>query len=510
MVLEPDAIRAFAEGLTRVTTCDVARFVMSASLWWTASKWRSRCLCSVFQSGRRSYSKAISDTAVLPKPRLDYNAISESIVYKSHNAFNRKYPLPVGALQSIARTHAEQKELSSQLSMKRHLRSTLGDRIRITKDSAEKQTLLGEAKTMKVEITRLEESLAAVEETLLNLSLQLPNDTHPDAPIGPEDAATILSTHGPPPMPSSAERDHTEVGRALGLFDFESAAVVTGSSWYYLLGEAALLESALTNYAISNRSQTWFQVYIVREDIASRCGFQPRDQQSGNPTSQTYFITDSHPELVLSGTAEIPLAGMFANRIFPENTLPMKVVGLGRAFRAEAGSRGADTRGLYRVHQFTKVELFAVCEDDDSERTMEEFRRCSDGDIEGTGNTSSELGASAFRKYDMEAWMPGRGRWGEISSTSNCTDYQARRLHIRYRRAAAHQSSAIKPPTHGSQSATAFAHTVNGTAAAIPRLILALVENGARFDEEGKVVGLDLPSTLKPYWLAPSAIVRWL
>ncbi|KAI5998002.1 hypothetical protein EDD15DRAFT_2408111 [Pisolithus albus] len=494
---------------------------MSASLRWTASKWRSRCLCSVFQpahrltqksQGRRSYSKAISDTAVLPKPRLDYNAISESIAYKSHNAFNRKYPLPVGALKSIARTHAEQKELSSQLSMKRHLRSTLGDRIRITKDSAEKQTLLGELRPLRQNITRLEESLATVEETLLNLSLQLPNDTHPDAPIGPEDAATILSTHGPPPIPSSAERDHTEVGRALGLFDFESAAVVTGSSWYYLLGEAALLESALTNYAISVALKHGFKFVmtpdIVREDIASRLG---------SPTSQTYFITDSHPELVLSGTAEIPLAGMFANRIFPENTLPMKVVGLGRAFRAEAGSRGADTRGLYRVHQFTKVELFAVCEDDDSERTMEEFRRVQTEILRGLripfrvlDMPTEELGASAFRKYDMEAWMPGRGRWGEISSTSNCTDYQARRLHIRYRRGAAHQPSASKPSTHGLQSVTAFAHTVNGTAAAIPRLILALVENGARFNEEGKVVGLDLPSALKTYWLAPSSIVRWL
>ncbi|KAI6012518.1 hypothetical protein F5J12DRAFT_904692 [Pisolithus orientalis] len=495
---------------------------MSTILRWTVSKWRCRCLCSTFQPGRRSHSKSVSDTAVLPKPRLDYNAISESIVYKSHNAFNRKYPLPVGALQSIARTHAEQKELSSQLSMKRHLRSTMGDRIRMIKDPTEKQFLLGEAKTLKTEITQLEENLAVAEETLLNLALQLPNDTHPDAPIGPEDAATVLSTHGPPPMPASADRDHTEAGRALALFDFESAAIVTGSSWYYLQGEAALLESALTNYAISIALKHGFKFVttpdVVREDIASRCGFQPRDQQSGSSASQTYFIADSHPELVLSGTAEIPLAGMFANKIFPENTLPMKVVGLGRAFRAEAGSRGADTRGLYRVHQFTKVELFAVCEDDDSERIMEEFRRVQTEIFEGLGipfrvldMPTEELGASAFRKYDMEAWMPGRGRWGEISSTSNCTDYQARRLHIRYRRPAAPQASANGPSTHGSsQSATAFAHTLNGTAAAIPRLILALVENGARFNEEGKVVGLDLPGALKPFWLAPSSIVQWV
>ncbi|KAI6047976.1 hypothetical protein EDC04DRAFT_2920853 [Pisolithus marmoratus] len=450
---------------------------MSTSLRWTASKWRSRCLCSALQP-------VVPDTAILPKPRLDYNAISESIV---------KYPLPVGALQSIARTYAEQKELSSQLSMKRHLRSTMGDRIRITKDSAEKQSLLGDAKTLKAEITRLEVNLAATEETLLNLALQLRTIHTLILPLAQRMPPLSYLLMVLSPKPASAERDHTEIGRALGLFDFESAAVITGSSWYYLLGEAALLE-----------------------DIASRCGFQPRDQQSGSPASQTYFIADSHPELVLSGTAEIPLAGMFANKIFPENTLPMKVVGLGRAFRAEAGSRGTDTRGLYRVHQFTKVELFAVCEDDDSERIMEEFRRVQTEIFEGLGipfrvldMPTEELGASAFRKYDMEAWMPGRGRWGEISSTSNCTDYQARRLHIRYRRTAAPQSSASEPSTHASQSATAFAHTLNGTAAAIPRLILALVENGARFNEEGKVVGLDLPNTLKPYWLAPSNIVQW-
>lgn len=484
-------------------------------------QWRRHHLHSVIRPGHRLFSKHIPDTAVLPKPRLDYNAISESVVYKSHNAFNRKYPLPVGALQSIVRTYSEQKELSSQLSMKRHLRSTLGDRIRATKDPAEKQALVGGGKTLKAEISQLEQKLATTEEALLNLALQLPNDTHPDVPLGPEDAATVLSTHGPSPIPASPERDHTEVGRALGLFDFESAAVVTGSSWYYLLAEAALLENALTNYAISIALKHGFRFVttpdVVREDIALRCGFQPRDQQSDSPASQTYFIANSHPELVLSGTAEIPLGGMFANRIFPEHTLPVKVVGLGRAFRAEAGSRGADTRGLYRVHQFSKVELFAVCEEDTSEHLMEEFRQVQTEIFEGLGISfrvldmpTEELGASAFRKYDMEAWMPGRGSWGEISSTSNCTDYQSRRLHIRYRRAASpdpHNGSL----GHGSPSAIAFAHTLNGTAAANPRLILTLVENGVRFDEGGNPIGLDLPIALKPFWLGPSSnILRWV
>lgn len=318
-------------------------------------------------------------SAILPKPRLDYRSISESIIYKSHNAFNRKFPLPVGALQSIAHSYAEQKELSGQLDFKRHTQSVLGDRIRTIKDPMERRDVLSEAKALKAEITLLEEKLAAVEEKLLELALHLPNDTHPEAPIGSEDAAVILSTHGPPVTPPSSERDHVTIGRTLGLFDFEAAAVVTGSSWYYLLKEAALLENALTNYAISIALKHGFQFAmtpdVVRGDVALRCGFQPRDYSSDHPASQTYQIADSSPELVLSGTAEIPLAGMFANKIFAENALPMKVVGLGRSFRAEAGSRGADTRGLYRVHQFSKVELFVVCEEDSSAQFLEEIRK---------------------------------------------------------------------------------------------------------------------------------------
>lgn len=300
------------------------------------------------------------------------------MVYKSHNAYNRNYPLPVGALQSIARIYAEQKELSGRLSSKRHNRSSLGDRIREANDMAQKRAFIEEAKYMKAEIIQLEEKLASNEETLLDLALQLPNDTHPDVPIGSEDAAVVLSTHGPPPLPATSDRDHTAVGRALGLYDFESAGVVTGSSWYYLLEEAALMENALISYAISVARNHGFKFIttpdVIREDIALRCGFQPRDQHSANPALQTYAIAGSRPSLVLSGTSEIPLAGMFANRVFTENTLPAKVVGLGRAFRAEAGSRGADTRGLYRVHQFTKVELFVVCEENASERFMEEMR----------------------------------------------------------------------------------------------------------------------------------------
>ncbi|KAF9225397.1 seryl-tRNA synthetase [Gyrodon lividus] len=482
---------------------------------------------SVFYSeagSKRFFSNnALPSVVILPKPRLDYRAISESVVFKSHNALNRKFPLPVGALQSIAHSYAQQKEISSQLDAKRHARSILGDRIRTITDPVEKQVILTEAKALKAEVTQLEDKLAAIEETLLGLALHLPNDTHPEVPIGPEDAATILSTHGPPPTPPSVDRDHVTLGRVLGLFDFEAGALVTGSSWYYLRGAAAFLENALTNYAISIAQKHGFDFVmtpdVVRADIALRCGFQPRDHNSDSPASQMYHIANSHPELVLSGTAEIPLGGMFANRVFAENTLPAKVVGLGRSFRAEAGARGADTRGLYRVHQFSKVELFIVCEEDASAHYLEDIRQVQTEIFEGLGipfrvldMPTEELGASAYRKYDMEAWMPGRGTWGEISSTSNCTDYQARRLHIRYRRPTpSHLSTSCDSPPGHTQLTIPFAHTLNGTAAAIPRLIVALLENGVHFDIKGKPSGLNLPVTLKPFWLGTSSdLVRWV
>ncbi|KAH9937329.1 seryl-tRNA synthetase [Fomitopsis serialis] len=447
----------------------------------------------------------------LPKPRLDYRGLTENVEFKSHNAFNRKAQLPVGALRNVARLYEEQTKLSQSINAKRHSRSTIGDRIRASASQPElKQSLLEEAKNLKTELADLESTLEDVQSRLLSLALAIPNDTHPDVPIGPESEAKVLSQHGP-------RLDHVSIGRALNLLDLEAGATVTGSSWYYLLNEGALLELALVNYA-SAGDQAWLQPVttpdVVRSDIATRCGFQPRDHDADPPISQICSAgqTRPHPELVL--------AGLFANKILPSTNLPLKVVGLGHAFRAEAGARGADTRGLYRVHQFTKLELFVVCNQESSEETMEQMRRLQVEICEGLGLSfrvldmpTEELGASAYRKYDMEAWMPGRGSWGEISSMSNCTDYQARRLHIRYRPPSPPPSAASSEDAAGHPSPTnVFAHTLNGTAAAVPRLIVALLENGARFDEKGNVIGLDLPVALRPFWVGKDdgTVIRWV
>ena len=268
-----------------------------------------------------------------------------------------------------------------------------------------------EAKAFKAQVGELERQLAEIEDQLYDLASSVPNDTHPDVPIGPENVAVTLSTHGPPPLPASPTRDHVTIGKALGLFDLEAGSQVTGSSWYYLTNEGALLEMALTNYALSIALKHGFSPVItpdvVRTDIARRCGFQPRDHIASQsyhvstvspspPSPPSEHPSHVHPDLVLSGTAEIPLAGLFANKIIPSTTLPQKVVGYGRAFRAEAGARGADTRGLYRVHQFTKIELFVVSKKEESEAMMEEMRKIQVEIFEGLGLT--------FRYLLLQPW----------------------------------------------------------------------------------------------------------
>ncbi|KAH9065763.1 hypothetical protein EDB87DRAFT_1593043 [Lactarius vividus] len=482
----------------------------------------ARCLklSSALDAGicaRRYSTRSANTSTSLPKPRLDYRDISENVVYKSHNAFNRKAPLPIGAIQSIERLYSRKKEVSHLLNTRRHTQAIAGERIRQAgKDQDARHAALQEAKELKSEISQLERDLVLVDDQLFSLALAVPNDTHPFTPLGPESAAVILSSHGPEPMRASPLRDHVTVCRDLGLLNLEAGATVTGSSWYYLLHEAALLEMALTNYGLSIALKHGFTPVItpdvVRSDVAHRCGFQPRDN-ADPPVSQMYHLSGDlsssshpHPELVLSGTAEIPLAGMFANEILPLEALPRKVVGLGRAFRAEAGARGAETRGLYRVHQFTKLELFAVSQAGQSEELMDEMRRVQTEIFTGLGfpfrvldMPTEELGASAYRKFDIEAWMPGRGSWGEISSLSNCTDYQARRLHIRHR-------PAPTPSPSPTSTTLPFAHTLNGTAVAVPRLIVALLENGAIFNDSGQAVGLSLPVALKPFW--PQMYIR--
>ncbi|EEB90509.1 hypothetical protein MPER_11273 [Moniliophthora perniciosa FA553] len=454
----------------------------------------------------------------LPQPRLNYKDIAENSVYKSINALNRKAPLPTDGVESVVRLYKEFRTVKQKLDAKRNERSVIGETIERcakSKDADGKAAALRTAKDLKEAIFELEIAASRIENEMLELALVVPNDTHPSSPLGPETAAVTLDIRGPSSLPADSNRDHATIARKLDLIDFESGSKVTGSSWYYLMNEAAVLEMALTNYALSVAIRDGYTPVttpdVVRSDIARRCGFQPRDH-SVPPVSQAYHLqsTSSYSDLILAATSEIPLAGMFANRLYKSPSFPLKVVGVGHAFRAEAGASGTDTRGIYRVHQFTKVELFTVTTSEESEEMMEGMRVVQQDILDGLripyrvlDMPTEELGASAYRKYDMEAWMPGRGGWGEVMSLSNCTDYQARRLHIRY--------TTPKEPSISVPSPTLFAHTLNGTAAAIPRLIVALLENGVQLNEAGEPIGLVLPSALRPFWLHTGSrdLVQW-
>lgn len=328
---------------------------------------------------------------------MDYGALLSDPARTAHNALIRNSSLPLGPnhlphlvrlrdtqlllLQKLSNVRSKQKEVSQLI------KSGLGD----------KEELVRQAKKLKARVGEYEANLAATEEELLEFSLVLPNWTGEGVPVGPEENAVELERFGPEATGvdegqggPDVDKDHLRVANHFDLLDNDASTISTGSSWPYLRGTLALLEMALTNYATSVCLRHGYEPVlppdVIRSDIAARCGFQPRDSDGDHAApTQTYHIANT--DLCLAGTAEIPLSALFANRILDHRHLPRKVVGVGHAFRAEAGARGADTRGLYRVHQFTKVEMFCVtsAEADQSRQMMEEMRAVQKEIVEGLG-----------------------------------------------------------------------------------------------------------------------------
>ena len=362
---------------------------------------------------------------------------------------------------------------------------------------AEKQAIRDEANRIDQEVAALDEMLKLVEGDLLMNLLQIPNMTHPDAPVGSDAAANkVVAQFGNPRAFDFAPKDHVALCEALDLADFEAGTKVAGSKFYFLKNEGALLEIALVQYAMQTVLKHGYTPIITpdlaRVDVLEGIGFQPRDP---NPdTRQVYKVADT--DLCLIATAEITLGGMHRDRVFDEAELPKRYVGLSHCFRTEAGAAGRDAGGLYRVHQFTKVEMFAFCTPEESEKLHQEIRAIEEEIFQGLGlafhvidTCTGDLGGPAYRKYDLEAWMPGRGDkgdYGEVTSTSNCTDYQARRLGVRYK------GKGFK--------GTKFVHTLNGTAIACTRALVAILENGQQAD--GSIV---IPEKLRP-WVGKDVI----
>jgi seryl-tRNA synthetase len=349
----------------------------------------------------------------------------------------------------------------------------------------DRQVAVDKVKSLKAELSAIEERLESLRLEREALLKRMPNLLAADVPLGKSDEENVeVSRWGEPAVVSFAPRDHVELGRLTDTIDFDRAAKVSGSNFYFLKREAALLELALCRYALDRLLPAGFVPIatpdLARDEILEGIGFAPR-----GPETQVYSIEGA--DLSLVGTAEITVGGFHSNEILEGSQLPLKYVGLSHCFRTEAGAYGKESRGLYRVHQFTKAEMFILCRPEESGAMHELIREHEEELFRGLGIPyrvvnvcSGDLGAPAFKKYDIEAWMPGRGAFGEVTSCSNCTDYQSRRLNIRFR---------AEP-----KSSPQFVHMLNGTALAISRALIALYENNQT--AEGSIT---IPDALVPY-----------
>ena len=352
---------------------------------------------------------------------------------------------------------------------------------------AEREAHTAEGRRRKEAVAELDERLAEARAELDRRMREIPNFVHPDVPAGGEDDFRELRRVGEPRAFSFAPRDHLVLARQLDLVDFESGAKVAGQKWYYLKNEAVLLELGMQRFALDLLQREGFTLFVTpdvaRPEIVEGIGFAPR-----GPETQIYSLENE--DLCLVGTAEITLGGLYADEIVSEQELPIKLAGLSHCFRTEAGSHGRESKGLYRVHQFSKVEMFVLTRPEDSEAMHDELLAIEERIFQALeipyrviDTAAGDLGAPAYRKFDLEAWMPGRGAagdWGEVTSTSNCTDYQARRLRARFRREGSKKNELV--------------HMLNGTAIAGSRGLLSLLENHQQAD--GSVA---IPKVLQPY-----------
>ncbi|KAG9188980.1 seryl-tRNA synthetase [Alternaria panax] len=481
--------------------------------------------CRTTPSTRRTYTRP----AFAPKPTVDIKHIRQNPGLYEQNCIDRNYAAHSKSPWRIIELHEQwlalQQSSRDLRERNNRIRASLAQTASRAKTAdgkpvALKEGMIGEAKALKAELSAIEAQETRIQEEIEGLAQDLPNLSSTYTPVGTQ--ADVLGYINPRPEPSSAQpqsrKSHVDIGQELGILDFSGSAQTSGWGWYFLIGDGAMLEQALVQYALSvARKKGWKAVAppsLVYSHIASACGFQPRDQ---NGEQQIYAIEQSDkdkakPQLALAATAEIPLAGMKANQTLQEADLPLKTVGVSRCYRAEAGARGADTKGLYRVHEFTKVEMFAWTPPDNmgqdhfttpttpsSEAIFDEMLAIQREILEALGlhcrileMPTTDLGASATRKIDIEAFFPSRDKdegWGELTSSSMCTDYQSRRLQTRVR---------------GKGGKLEFPYTLNGTALAVPRVLAAILENHWN-EGDGTVV---VPDVLRPFMGGVDSISR--
>ncbi|MDR2136303.1 MAG: serine--tRNA ligase [Treponema sp.] len=420
---------------------------------------------------------------------LDYRFIVENLAAVKENIARRFMKADADA---VARLFSRRAELSAALQDLRQKRNANAASAKGKLAPEQRDALVGEGKKLKEDIAALEAELAGLEREMEAEARKIPNMAHPDAPAGKEDKDNLeVRRVGEPRVFDFVPADHVKLGQDLDIIDFDSATKVSGTKFYYLKNEGVFLELGLIRYALDILARRGFTPLITpdiaRTEILEGIGFNPRGAESN-----VYSLEGEDACLV--GTAEITLGGYYSNTVLPREQLPLRMAGLSHCFRREAGAAGQFSKGLYRVHQFTKLEMFVYCLPEDSEALHGELRAVEEEIFAGleipyrvVDTCTGDLGAPAYRKWDLEAWMPGRanppspggGEWGEVTSTSNCTDYQARRLNIRYK---------------DSDGKNKFVHMLNGTAIAVSRGIVAILENFQRADGSVK-----LPKALVPY-----------
>ena len=411
---------------------------------------------------------------------LDIRFIKEHLEQVKKNIKDRNM---VADADLVVKLYDEKTALQQKLDGLRQQRNENAAKMKGKLEQDVRTALIAEGKKLKEDIAALEKEFEDKDKAFKVAMMDIPNMAHPDAPIGKEDKENLeVKRWGNIPQFDFQPKDHVELCEALDLVDFETATRVSGTKFYYLKNEAVILELALTRYVMDIILKEGFTPFITpdvaKEEVAAGIGFNPRGEESN-----IYTIEGTGTCLV--GTAEITLGGYFAGKTIDASKLPIKMAGLSHCFRREAGAAGQFSKGLYRVHQFSKVEMFIYCLPEKSDEMHQYIRSVEEKIFQGldvpyrvVDTCTGDLGASAYRKYDLEAWMPGRGDYGEITSTSNCTDFQARRLGIKYK----------------DENGTNYLHMLNGTAMALTRAMIAIIENNQQAD--GSIL---IPKNLIPY-----------
>ncbi len=402
---------------------------------------------------------------------LDLNFILENPDVVRATCAERRVDADV---DKVLRLADERRELIGNVEALRREQKEAAEAVRKA-DPADRARLGERGRELKQQVSALDEKLRETQRQLRDEQAKIPNLSHPDAPAGEDEADAVeVKVVGEVPSFDFTPLDHVQIGRHLELIDFDAGAKVAERAFYFLKNEAVLLELALVDYAIRILIEDGFTMHITPDvadlGVLDGIGYNPRGEET-----QIYTLAGTN--LGLIATAEVTLGGMLRDTILEADALPVLVGGLSHCFRTEAGAHGRASRGLYRVHQFTKVEMFAFTLPEDSEAMHARLVALEEEIFAGLGIpfrvvecARGDLGGSAYRKFDLEAWMPGRGEggsWGEVTSASNCTDYQARRLGIRFK------NKGSKPR---------FVHTLNGTAVAVSRALVAILENNQQAD----------------------------